>query len=150
MMRLFSLAAVAALAACAGRPPEVPTQASQEPPAEREAASADGPASTSPSSSSSSSSDGHPPGDLVCRAVSNVGSATELFLEWNGNEARGVLRETAPSGMVHDQRVRAQRHQGLVIADDIHTTDLVDHAAVVADRNGKKAIKVGDSWSSCQ
>jgi hypothetical protein len=82
--------------------------------------------------------------------VSTGGASTELFLEWKGDEASGVLRETAPSGMVHQKKVRAERHRGLVVADDINEKDLVVHAAVVAERNGKKVMKVEDAWSSCQ
>ena len=148
------LAATLAMAACAGRPPETPSQPSMDVGSDQEASSADEPAApaerAASSASSSSASPDRPPGDLVCRTVTTAGGAHELYLEWKGGEARGVVRETAPSGMVHEKKVRAERHQGLVVADDIHTTDLVDHAAIVAERNGKKVMKIEDTWSTCE
>lgn len=140
-MRVLWLLGAAALVACAGRAPEMPTHAPDRATADESAAS---------SQPSSAEGDPAPPGDLVCRAAFAGGGTTELFLEWNGNEARGELREIAPSGMVHHNRVRAERHQGLVVVDDVHEEDLAVHAAVVAERSGTKAIRIANAWSSCQ
>lgn len=149
---LIATAAAVAMAACAGRPPETPSHDERATEPEPEAAQAPAPAPPEQASddSNASASADRPPGDLVCRAVTTGGGATELFLKWDGNEARGVLRETAPSGMVHDKRVRAERQQGVVIADDVYEKDLVVHAAVVAERSGKKLMKVDDAWSTCE
>lgn len=149
MMRVSSLltASVALIAcfacvACAGRATEMPVSAPDRASQGDEATASPEPASTS--------SDADPPGDLVCRAVRAGGGSNELFLEWHGDEARGELRESAPSGMVHHNKVRAERHQGLVVVDDLNEQDLAVHTAVVAERGGKKVMKVADAWSSCQ
>lgn len=140
-MRVLCLLGAVALVACAGRAPEMPTAAPDRAAADEFAAS---------TGSSPGSNDPDPAGELVCRAVRAGGGATELFLEWNGNEARGELREIAPSGMVHHNRVRAERHQGFVIVDDVHEEDLAVHTAVVGVRDGKKVMKIADAWTSCQ
>ena len=148
-MRFSILAAIAStLLACGGRPPATPASAPESEPAGREAAVTSEPRAAA--STPAGSSDDRPAGDLVCRAVNDTGKATELFLEWDGSEAVGVLREIAPSGMVYKKNVRAERHQGMVIADDVHEKDVVVHAAVVAERGGKKVMKVDDAWSTCQ
>ncbi len=90
----------------------------------------------------------NPPGELVCAATRQLSGTTELWLEWSGGEAKGTLRTIAPSGMVHEQKVRAERYEGKVIVDDINSTDLAVHTAVLAD----KRILLGDSnpgWASC-
>jgi hypothetical protein len=94
-----------------------------------------------------------PPGQLVCRASSIHDGTTELFLEWNGGAAKGTLRRTAPSGMVSQQNVRAERYKGMIVADDTLSTDLVVHAATVREHNGKPHIRLGESkqgWIACE
>jgi hypothetical protein len=92
-------------------------------------------------------------GQLVCRTKSSAEGTTELFLEWKGTEAKGSLRRTAPSGNVTTQNVHAERYKGMIIADDTSATDLVIHAATVADHNGKQHIRLGDwksGWAACE
>jgi len=94
-----------------------------------------------------------PPGQLACRAETRDEGTMELYLEWNGATAKGVLRRTAPSGNVTEQNVTAERHQNVIIADDVHATDLVVHAATVADIGGKKRIRLGEwssAWTECR
>jgi hypothetical protein len=93
-----------------------------------------------------------PEGELVCRARSNDGTS-ELYLKWTGGEASGVLRAIAPSGMVTDTRVTAARYKSRIIADDVSSTDLATHAAVIAEDNGKRRIRIEDMgqarWATC-
>ena len=93
-----------------------------------------------------------PEGELVCRTASNDGTS-ELYLTWTGNEARGTLRTIAPSGAVTDLKVRAERNNARIIADDVGSTDLVSHAAVVAEQNGKRRIRLEEMgsarWATC-
>lgn len=94
-----------------------------------------------------------PAGQLACRTKSRVDGTSELYLEWNGGVAKGVLRRAAPSGMVYVQRVQAERSNGMIVADDAGETDLVVHAAVVRQENGKQLMRLGDgtqSWSICE
>ena len=91
----------------------------------------------------------NPPGQLVCSTTRTLAGTTELWLEWVGPEAIGTLRTTAPSGLVHEQKVRAERYEGKVIVDDVASTDVAVHTAVL---KGKR-ILLGDDetpdWSTC-
>lgn len=156
-MRLLLLLALATTsAACAARPsetPATPATIAASAGADGERAGTEATASTGLASNDAAAggaAEDRPAGNLVCRVINDAGSKAELFLQWEGNEAHGVLREIAPSGMVHEKKVRAERHRGMVIADDIFEKDLVVHAAVVAERGGKKVMKVDDAWSTCQ
>jgi hypothetical protein len=96
-----------------------------------------------------------PPGEMACR-MKRASGTTELFLDWDGGAvAKGVLRTVTPSGMVHRQRVRAERYQGMIFADDPSDTDwdLVCHTAVIAQRDGKPWMRIGEGdqpWSACE
>lgn len=148
-MRFVLLAAFASISfACAARPAVSP--ASAETTAASEEATPGASSATSSSSNEAAHTEDAPAANLVCRAVSDTGKKVELFLDWEGSEAHGVLRETAPSGMVYEKKVRAERQRGVIIADDIYEQDLVVHAALVAERAGKKQIKVEDKWTTCQ
>jgi hypothetical protein len=94
-----------------------------------------------------------PAGKLACRSTTRDEGTVELYLDWNGKEAKGLLRRTAPSGMVSDLIVHAERVKDAIIADDPNSTDLVSHAAVVGEHGGKKYIRLGDSkqnWAPCE
>lgn len=94
-----------------------------------------------------------PTGKLVCRTKSAAEGTSELFLDWNGDEAKGLLRRVAPSGMVYLQPVKAERASGMIVADDASEADLVVHAATVRQANGKQLMRLGDgseSWSICE
>ena len=82
-------------------------------------------------------------GKLVCRTTNCVDGTTELYLDWNGKVASGVIRRTAPSGMVYEQVVRAERYQGTIVVDEPSVTDLVQHAAMVVEQSGKLHMRVG-------
>lgn len=116
-----------------------------EPPAE---------AAQSAQSESRAASAEKPPGQLACKTQSRTDGVTELYLEWTGDEAKGVLRSFTPSGMVHEQRVRAERHGRMIIADDVNSeTDLVVHTATVHTHDGKTYLRVGDGsqpWQTCE
>ena len=96
-----------------------------------------------------------PAGQLACR-TKQLGSTTELFLDWDGGAiAKGVLRTVTPSGMVHVQRVRGERYKGAIFADDPSDGDwdLVCHTAVVAQRDGRPYMRVGEGeqrWTACE
>lgn len=93
------------------------------------------------------------PGRLVCRAKDPFGVVNELVLEWQGSEAKGVLRRLTPSGNVEEQRVNAERYKGLVIADAPGETDLMNHVAIVDARAQKRMMRTGTStisWSACE
>jgi hypothetical protein len=94
-----------------------------------------------------------PPGQLVCKTKSTVDGTTELFLEWSGAEAKGVLRRVAPSGMAYLTPVRAQRHRSVIIVDEPNELDLMTHAALVATQGGKQLMQLGGGdhvWSTCE
>ena len=84
-----------------------------------------------------------PAGKLVCRTKNCVDGTTELYLDWNGKVATGVLRRTAPSGMLYEQNVRAERYQGTIVVDEPECSDLASHAAMVVEQNGKLHMRVG-------
>ena len=89
-----------------------------------------------------------PRGQLVCR-IKNLQGTTELFLDWNGEAAKGRLHTVTTSGMVYDQRVNAERGaNGLIVVDEPGTSDLVCHAAVIAPHNGKQHIRLGGPHGS--
>jgi hypothetical protein len=94
-----------------------------------------------------------PVGQLVCTTKNGPDGMSELYLEWNGASATGVLRRTVPSGMVYLQRIQAERSSGMIVVDDARETDLVVHAAVVRQENGKQLMRIGDatthSWATC-
>ena len=84
-----------------------------------------------------------PAGKLACRTRTSADGTTELFLDWNGKVATGVLRRSAPSGMVYEQPVRAERYQGTIVVDEPSSEDLASHAAMVVEQNGKLHMRVG-------
>lgn len=90
--------------------------------------------------------------EVVCRTQSLDQGTQELVLHWNGSEAKGTLQQTAPSGNVTTLRLRAERHDGSIVADEINQKDLVSHAAVVRVQNGKKYMRTEGSaaWLACQ
>ena len=96
-----------------------------------------------------------PPGELACRTKQASGTR-ELVLEWEGGTiAKGVLRTVTPSGMIHLQKVRAERSNGLIVADDPSDSDwdLVCHTAMIGERGGKHFMRVGEGeqpWIACE
>lgn len=91
------------------------------------------------------------PGELVCRAKSSEGTA-ELALEWQGAEAKGLLRRVTPSGMVYVDKVRAEKAGALIVADEPSSTDLAVHAATVREHDGGYVMRLGDwtrPWLRC-
>jgi hypothetical protein len=89
---------------------------------------------------------------LVCRTTSSEGTM-ELSLAWDGSEAKGSLAQTGPSGNVTSQRVRAERFKTMIVVDELNQQDLVTHAAVVAEKEGKRYMRVGDDgkpWRACE
>ncbi len=94
-----------------------------------------------------------PAGKLVCRTHNCVDGTTELFLDWDGKVASGTLRTTAPSGMVYEKKVRAERYQGTIVVDEPSCTDLAEHAAMVVEQRGKLHMRVGapgQAVSACE
>ncbi len=94
-----------------------------------------------------------PAGSLVCRAKTTFEGNVELYLEWKNGTAKGILRRVAPSGDVHVQRVTAEHYKGAIIADDVASTDLVVHAAMVQAHHNKPHIRLGDwrqPWAPCE
>jgi hypothetical protein len=93
-----------------------------------------------------------PADEIVCRAKSSSEGTFELALHWQGSAAKGSLRQIAPSGNVTTQTVHAERHDGMIIADDIHEKDLVVHAAVVQSQHGKNYMRTGSDrpWLVCE
>ena len=75
------------------------------------------------------------------------GSA-EVYVDWKSG--KGTLRRVAPSGMTTDTAINAERYRGMIIADDVHSTDLVVHAAIVREHNGKQQVRLdSSSWLTC-
>ncbi len=103
---------------------------------------------------SSETSESAAPGQLVCRAKDAFGVASALYITWSGKEGKGVLRQTAPSGMETETKVRAEREGSLLFADDVKSEpDLLAHTATVGTRDGKTYMRLGDMkapWTACE
>lgn len=112
------------------------------------ASSLDAPAPAAREASASSEAAAPAPAKLVCRTKTSTDGTTELYLDWNGKVASGVLRRTAPSGMVYEQPVRAERYQGTIVVDEPNVEDLASHAAMVVEQNGKLHMRVGAPGSA--
>lgn len=126
---------------------------SQTPPSMVIAANVPNVAPSAPSAVVESEAPPLPAGQLACRTKTVAEGTAELFLEWSGTSATGVLRRVAPSGEVYLQPVRAERVKGTIIADDPASSDLVVHAATIHEQDGKRYIRLGDyrqSWSACE
>lgn len=144
-----SLAALGVACAPAQQPPAVSAAEITSGPVTPETPSAK--QATVPDEAAATSA-GIPSGQLVCRTKSATGTS-ELHLEWQGSSAKGTLHQMAPSGNVTDTSVRAERLNGMIVADDVHETDLVMHAAIVTERSGKKYMRLGDekqTWLACE
>lgn len=148
---ILALAAATALAACASpRATSTTTltaaEARDSEPAAREATPETAPAAPAAAVPA-------PAGQLVCRTKDAFGVTSELFLEWKGDAATGVIRSTAPSGVVSERRVRGERYKDTIVLDDPGQTDLVTHAAVLRSHAGKQHVRLadaGDAWSACE
>lgn len=94
------------------------------------------------------------PGQLVCRAKDAFGVSSALYITWSGKEGKGVLRQTAPSGMETETNIRAEREGSLLFADDVKSEpDLLAHTATVGTRDGKTFMRLGDMkapWTACE
>jgi hypothetical protein len=92
-----------------------------------------------------------PKGQLVCRTTAD-GNAHQIYLEWNGDTAKGTLRTSTPSGMVRQEPIKAERYKARIIIDDPNSDDVAIHkATLVEDRKGKH-IQLGDHtqrWIDC-
>jgi hypothetical protein len=86
---------------------------------------------------------------VVCR-TKNAEGTNQLVLHWDGNSAKGTLEHKGQSGNVTTTKVRAERHEGLIIADDVFQQDLVSHAAVISVKNGKKYMRTESVWLACE
>lgn len=149
--RLFSLVIVAlaasALAACAEARPAPTTVTAADVKASEPVAEA------TPAAKEAEPAPAPPSESAVCRTKRPGGGTTELVLEWSGDEAKGFLRTTGASGNVTIQKVRAQKHKGMIVADDPNAADLVDHAALVRAQDGKQYMLLSDHeqiWSVCE
>src|SRR5512140_1252996 len=93
-----------------------------------------------------------PPGRRVCKATSPFGVTSELFLEWSGESASGVLRSVAPTGVVTDKKVAAARHDGTTLVDDAQQMDLVSHIAFLRTLDGALYLRFSDetAWLRCE
>jgi hypothetical protein len=96
-----------------------------------------------------------PPGQLACRTKTPVDGTIELFLDWSGTNAKGLLRRVANSGELYMQKVKAERFKTLIVVDALTstTTDLTAHTAIVGEQNGKKYLRLGEwkeQWSACE
>lgn len=87
---------------------------------------------------------------VVCRTKSTQQGTMELTLKWDGSSAEGTLANTAPSGNVTTQKVRAERQNNTIIADDVFEKDLVSHAAVVSVKDGKRYMRTANVWLACE
>lgn len=86
---------------------------------------------------------------IACRTTAADGT-NQLVLHWEGTSAKGTLEHTGLSGNVTTVKVKAERLNGMIIADDVFQQDLVSHAAVVAVKNGKKYMRTENAWLACQ
>lgn len=153
----FAAAALAGAVACAPaqRAPTVSAAEITSGPVAESTPAASAPAETSPSepAAAPTPTSEAPSAQLACRTKSATLGTSELLLDWQGGAAKGTLHRTAPSGNVTDVAVRAERYNGMIVADDVHQTDLVVHAAVVTEKDGKKYMRLGDAnqtWLACE
>jgi hypothetical protein len=164
------LLVLASLAACAAtQHPATTTVTSAEvdsSPATEKAASPSAtapeaaPSSDSTPSTSAASTDSTsapeaeaPAGQLVCKAKGTDGVIAELYLEWKGTMATGTIRRTAPSGMLYLDPIRAERYNSTIVVDTPNNDDLASHAALVASKDGRQYMRVGDvgqPWLRCE
>jgi hypothetical protein len=90
-------------------------------------------------------------GGVACRTQSTSDGTSVLSLKWEGASAKGTLEHIGQSGNVTTYSVRAERQDGMIIADDVFQTDLASHAAVVREQNGKRYMRAeGGAWLACQ
>ena len=149
MKHLFFAVGVGLVIGCGGSAQAPVTTSAAPSPAISEAPA---PSAEAPPASEASS-DPPPAGHLECRAVDAVDGTNELYLTWDGNEATGVIRSTTQSGMRHEQRVKAERADGIIVVDDPHESDLVTHAAVLQKQGGSLKMRLGKgmsgNWVAC-
>ena len=89
-------------------------------------------------------------GKLACRATARDQGEVVLYLKWENGSAKGVLRTTAPSGNVTQLNVGADSHNGITVVDDVLSGDLVEHAAIVRNQDGKRSMRLnGGTWLTC-
>ena len=86
---------------------------------------------------------------VACR-TKNAEGENRLVLQWDGATAKGTLQHVGLSGNVTTTNVRAERHDGMIIADDVFQQDLVSHAAVISVKNGKKYMRTDKVWLACE
>lgn len=157
MIRSISVVLVAsALVACASRdakPVSTVTTSAEVPSAEVAPAPAPAPTEEAKPEVKAAAAEVPAGPAATCRLKGEFGESIELFLDWKGDEATGQIKTTAQSGEVHVQRLRAQRADGLIVADDVaEPEDLVAHAALVKDHHGKRYIRLGAwnaPWKQC-
>jgi hypothetical protein len=92
-----------------------------------------------------------PSGQLVCQASAD-GNKEQLYLEWEGDMAKGTLRTFTQSGKVRYEPVRAERYKARIVIDDPESTDLAVHKATLVDSSKGKQIQIGDynaPWTKC-
>lgn len=147
---LAALAAVAFVACASPRASSTTTMTAADlaEPAAREA-----PGEPGEAAAAAPAAEEAPPGRLECRATDEFGVTHELHLDWSGATAKGVLRRTTPSGMTSERPVRAERYKGAILADEPNEKDLMRHAAIVGETNGKRMMRVGGEgarWSACE
>jgi hypothetical protein len=150
---LFASAVALMSTACASpRPAANATSTTSAEVAARSASPAVEKMTPEPSAPAPSHADPDPAGQLVCRA--NVdGNDVRLFLDWDKETARGMLRSDAPSGMIHRRAVKAERYNDRVIVDEPEPSDLTVHVATLVDRQGAKKMQLGDvsqTWWDCK
>jgi len=145
-MRLHLVFAAAALVACGA-----PARSAQTTVTAAEVSDPPPPPPAEPRQAEPEAKPESPPGELACRTKTDTGESAELWLEWQGNEGKGTVVTVASSGMVYRQRVEAERNEKVIVADDPNVVDLVKHAAMIAKKDGKQYMRVGDSpWRLCE
>jgi hypothetical protein len=88
---------------------------------------------------------------LECRAKDG-GATVELFLAWEKNVAKGLLRTTADGGSLASRAVQAEMYKGLVLVNPAGMPDASQRIATEQTEGGKK-IQVGDwkqPWLDCE
>jgi len=95
--------------------------------------------------------DNEPTGQLVCRTTAD-GNAHQIYLEWNGDTAKGTLRTSTPSGMVRQEPIKAERYKARIVIDDPNSDDVAVHKATLVEDHKGKHIQLGDHtqrWVDC-
>jgi hypothetical protein len=89
--------------------------------------------------------------EVECVAHQDDGSAA-LYVHWEGESGKGILRRTAASGATADTRIRASRLMDLIVTDDPTAPDRSHHIAMVGQHDNNRYLRLDSNpnWVRCE